>query len=133
MSNPGRCEYGPSCRHVNQPRVVAFEDGPIQLQVLHRSRAQILHQDVGSSYQTAKYLLARGLFEIQCQRALVSVEADEGGGLTLDEGTAGARLVTADRVFHLDDVSAQIRELKSAKGGGHEVAYFDDPNSAERT
>src|SRR5262249_13535855 len=123
----------PRGRDVDEARVQLRQARVVELQVLHRARAQVLDQDVAPPRQLAEHLLALRSLEIERQRSLVAVQPEERRGLAADERTARASLVAAVGVLDLDDVRPQVRELEGAERGSHEVAHLEHADPRERS
>src|SRR5439155_798685 len=64
-------------RHVHQPRVQARQVIPADPEPVHDTRAEILDDDVGAADEVEEYLVARCALQVEHQRALAAVPADE--------------------------------------------------------
>src|SRR5438046_1564646 len=64
-------------RHVHQPRVQARQVLPADPEPVHDTRAEVLDDDVGAADEVEEYLAARCALQVEYQRALAAVPADE--------------------------------------------------------
>ena len=94
-----------------------------------RADLEVLDQDIGLGDQLQRDLLALLLADIQRDRALVAVDADEVGaflGAGHERGREAARVVAGARPLDLDDIGAKVgQHLRAGRTRQHpgEVEY----------
>ena len=106
---PGLAEAGD--RAVDQPRKPGMQLLVAQAVFRQRADLEVLHQDVAAGDQLQRDLLAFRLADIQRDRLLVAVDADEIGAFLvpgIDRRREAARVVAGARPLDLDHVGAQV-------------------------
>jgi hypothetical protein len=94
---------------IHQPGMFAAQRGIVQADLLHRPDLEILDQHVGGSDQLPGERLSTRVLEVERQAALVAVDAEIVGALTVQPGRSPlARIVAADGMLDLDHVGSQI-------------------------
>src|SRR5207302_8680909 len=118
-------------RHVHKAGIQLAERRVAELQIGHGPRPKVLHHDIGAADKLAEYLLSLRRFEIERDRALVAIQADEGRAFAVQQGRHMADLVAAVRRLDLDDLCAQVGELHPTERSGHVIAHLQDPDPRE--
>ncbi len=100
--------------------------------LFHRSRLEVLDQDVGAFQQAQQHRLTLRLADVERDRALVAVDADEIAGVTFVERRAPvAHLVTLRRL-DLDHVGAMIGQDHRAVRTAEDAGQVDDLQAGQR-
>src|SRR5207249_4238958 len=118
---PGRAVAGD--RHVHQPRVQARQVIPADPEPVHDTRAEVLDDDVGAADEVEEYLAARCALQVEYQRALAAVPADEAEELEPER--------IAARRLDLDDVGAELGEQQRTERTRDEIAEVEDTDPLE--
>ena len=110
-------------RHVHQPRVQARQVIPADPEPVHDTRAEVLDDDVGAADEVEEYLVARCALQVEHQRALAAVPADEAEELEAER--------IAARRLDLDDVGTQLGEQQRTERTRDEIAEVEDTDPLE--
>ena len=98
---------------------------------LQRAGAVVLHHHIGRIEKLEEHLAVRIVLEVERNRALSPVAADEIDALALDEGRPAPHLVTARRL-DLDHVSAHFRRQHGRDRPGDVSRQVEDSNPFEQ-
>ena len=105
-------------------------------QATHHRRPEILHQHVRGFNQPGEDLFAFCRFQVEGQRFLVGVLSQETGAhqLLVEFGHIAqlARQVAALRIFDLDYIRAQQRQVQRGKRPGQHVGHVQDADTFQQ-
>ena len=99
---------------------------------VERARLEILDQDVGGLQHLHQHGAAAFGGEVEPDRALVAVDADEIGRVLLVERRAPVAHLVAGRRFDLDDVGAVVGEDLRAIGAAEHARQIDHAQAGHR-
>jgi len=121
-------------RAVDQARVFPAQLLPPQPILGERADLEVLHQHVAALEQPQHQRLRLGLGDIQRERLLVAVYADEIGALlrVRHEGRREATgIVARFRPLDLDDLGAQVAQHLGAGGPGEDAGQVEDAQALQ--
>ncbi len=102
--------------------------------LLHRAGLVVLDQDVGALEQAEQHVAPRGLGQIETERALVAIDADEVGRIArLVERRAPVACLVALGRLDLEHLAAVVAEDLGAVRTAQDARQVDDPNPAQRS
>lgn len=100
----------------------------------HCARQEILDDDIGASHQLPRRGETFGIRQIEGDRFLVAVHAQEIGGFRPRPGrTPATGVVAGFRAFDLDYFRTEIREQHRRVRPGQDPAEVGDDQAVERT
>ena len=115
--------------HDDEARIAPVQDTRAEPHLLQRAGAEILDQDVGGRDQRQQRVLGRGVAEVQHDGALV---ARIGLPMQFLAAVAPVAQRVARRRLDLDDVGAEIGELKRQHVAGDEPRQIEHAHAGER-
>ncbi len=117
---------------VHQPLVEGAEPPVVEPQPRQHARAEALDQHVGRPKQIGEYLAPGLVLEVQRDRTLAAVEADEVAGSAAGQERAEPARVVAPRRLDLDDLGAQIAQDHVRERPGEHPRHVDDDDPGQR-
>ena len=99
---------------------------------VERARLEILDQDVGGLQHLHQHRAAAFGGEVEADRALVAVDADEIGGVLVVEGRAPVAHLVAGGRLDLDHVGAVVGEDLRAIGAAEHAREIDHAQACHR-
>ena len=105
---------------------------PVEAPLGELSGLEVLEEHVGILEQTEQHLASLGLRQVERDRPLVAVDADEVGGGAVAEGRAPVARLVAGRRFDLDDRRTMIGQDLRAVGAAQDAGEVDDLDAGER-
>ena len=118
---------------MHQPREFLAQDVVADAPFVQRARLEILDQDIGRLEQLHQHRAAAGGCEIEADRALVAVDADEIGRILLMEGRAPIASFIARGRLDLDHIGAVVGEDLRAIGTAKHARKIDHSQSGHGT
>ena len=118
---------------VDQPRVQRVQLVPAEAELLDRAGRHVLDEDIGLRRHLLDQREPARRFEVDRHRLLVGVVDHEiiGVGTGLRAGTENAPGFAALRVFHLDDLGAELGQHLGAGRTGLELRQVEHPHSGK--
>ena len=120
-------------RRINKRRILRFERAIIQPQFFHRSRSEILHENIGLVQQPLEYCASAFGLEVERHAPLPTIDAHEVETKPVFEGTEIARLVPCAGLFNLDDLRTEIAEKHGRIRTGEHACQVQDLYTVQGT
>jgi len=121
-----------ACQRDERVAVVAQGRLADETELRHEPRAEGLDDDVGAGAQLPREREIPRVLEVQDERALVAVEAEEVARALLGERRApGPRVVARARPLDLDDVRAEVAEGHRAQRPGEHAREVSDEQAVQ--
>ena len=95
-------------------------------QPVHRAGREVLHDDVDLLDEAEEERLALGVAEVDGDRALAAVDAEEVAAPAVLVGAGGAGDVAARRALDLDHVRAEVAKDHRGVGPGEDPGEVED-------
>src|SRR5207245_9422152 len=120
-------------REVDEGRPLRDERLVPDAERVHRACAEVLDDDVGAPHEREERALALGSLEVQHERSLVAVEAEEARAVLRSRGERAepARVVALAGRLDLHYVGAHVAEQRPRVWSGHEVAELENADAVE--
>ena len=124
---PGSRLAEPGNRAINETRMLRREPLVPQPDPLHLRGSEIFDQHVGPREQRIQNRPRALVLEIERERLLVAVDAEEVGALAADKGRPPrAGVVASPRLLDLDHSSSEVAQLHRAIRPGQDAAEIQD-------
>ena len=95
-------------RCINERRMLGFQRLVIQAQILHRSRTEILDENVGLFQQLLEDGTSTISFKVECHAPLPTIHTHEVEAEPVFKGTKIARFIPCTGLLNLDDLCPKI-------------------------
>ena len=106
--------------------------GVAEAPVLHRAGLEVLDQHVGLREQAQQHRAALGLADIERDRALVAVDADEIARIAVLERRPPVARLVALRRLDLDHLGAVVGQDHGGVGAAEHAGEVDHPDAGQR-